>query len=369
MEDSSFNKVLQRAIESSKTGVVIADYQLPDVPLIYINPIFEEMTGYTVEECLGKNCRFLQGPDTDPEQVAIIREAIKNGKECKVRLLNYRKDGTSFWNELSLSPVFDEAGKLTHYIGIQDDISKEIENEEKLKTARAAAESASKLKTEFLNIISHELRTPLTVMLGNLPLLKDPEQMPDNEEVAEIASDIEESGLHLLELINELLDISRIEEGRMKLDRQNLSVKDCLEDALHQVHHLADHKGLEIKINDKADFIFFADQMRVKQILINLLGNAIKFTDEGFIEITTDVNEQMGLISNRDTGCGIEEKFLPHVFDVFRRADGTVTRARSGSGLGLAITKKLVNIQEGRIEAESTFGQGSTFSIFFPIIS
>jgi len=366
MQNNSFTTVLQRAIESTTTGVVIVDYLAKDMPLIYVNPVFEKLTGYSAEECVGKNCRFLQGPKTDKNQVRQVREALEKGVKCKIPLLNYTKSGSTFWNELSLAPVRDQSGRITHYIGIQDDISLRIESQEMLLKAKMSAEEANRLKTEFLNIISHELRTPLTVMLGNLPLLKDPGDMPDFKEISEIAQDIEDSGLHLLELINELLDISKIEEGRLKLEMENLLIKSCINDAVSSIKSLAENKGLVFELALR-DFSFQGDPIRIKQILINLLGNSVKFTDQGSIRITSYTEDNIGIVKIKDTGCGIEEKFLPYVFDVFRRADGSATRSRSGSGLGLAITKKLVDLHGGSISVSSVYQKGSEFAIHFPL--
>jgi len=214
---------LKRAIESSTTGVVIADSTLPDMPLTYVNPAFEKLTGYSANYSVGKNCRFLQGPDTDQTQVSKIREAIKTGIGCKVILLNYKKDGTKFWNELSISPI-EENDEIVGFVGIQDDISARVKVEQALIKAKQDAETANNSKADFLNVISHELRTPLTVMLGNIPLLTDPTDIPESEEIAEIALDIEEAGKHLLKLINELLDISKIEAGKLQL---NIEPKQC----------------------------------------------------------------------------------------------------------------------------------------------
>lgn len=361
--------ILLRAVESSLTGVVISDCNQPDMPLIYVNPSFTELTGYSLDECVGKNCRFLQGPETDQEEVDKIRAAIKYGNNCTVTILNYRKDGTTFWNELRISPVFDDNGQLTHFIGIQNDITEIVSARKAMIEAKESAENMTRLKTEFLNVISHELRTPLTVMLGNLPLLTDPEDMPDAEEVAEIAVDIEESGHHLLTLINELLDISRIEEGKLKVNPKPVAAQKNVENSVANVIAMANRKNLQLT-QEIEEMTVFADPIRLKQIFINLLGNAIKFTDAGSIAVKGYRNEtgDMAIFEVHDTGIGIREKFLPYIFDVFRQVDGSSTRETSGSGLGLAITQKLVKLMGGEISVESTFGKGSVFTFSIPLI-
>lgn len=246
MKHFNSSSILKRALESSTTGIVIVDSTVSDQPLIYVNKSFEEITGYSREFSVGKNCRFLQGPETDEKQLDKIRMAVKRGESCKVILLNYKKDGTKFWNELSISPI-EEEGTLIGFIGIQEDISIRVEMEKTLLEAKQKAEKANKSKADFLNVISHELRTPLTVMLGNLPLLTNPDDMPDGQEIAEIASDIEEAGTHLLGLINELLDLSKIEEGRLELHVEPLYIRDCIKESLGLVKGLIVKKKLELK--------------------------------------------------------------------------------------------------------------------------
>lgn len=359
--------VLQQAIESSVTGVVIADATRVEMPLTYVNQAFVDMTGYSKEFSIGKNCRFLQGDDTDPRELNKLRNAIKAGESCKVILKNYRKDGSPFWNELSISPIIEE-DKLIGFVGIQDDISQRIEVEKKLQQAKIKAEASSKSKADFLNVISHELRTPLTIMLGNLPLLTDAEDMPATEEIVEIAQDIEESGKHLLTLINELLDISRIEEGRLELHLIPLSVSNCIEEAVSMIKPLIEKKGLYLK-TEIEDFNFIGDTLRIKQILLNLLGNARKFTDEGGITISSSISGNIGSIVISDTGCGIQDEYKEQIFEVFKQADSSVARAASGSGLGLAITQKLLELHGGKIEVKSQYGSGSDFIINLPLLN
>ncbi len=358
--------VLKRAVESATTGVVIADTKQADMPLTYVNPAFETITGYSREFTVGRNCRFLQGPETDQKQVEKIRTAIKEGVPCKVILLNYKRDGTKFWNELSISPI-EEDGEVIGFIGIQDDITTRVEMEQALFKAKKDAEDADRLKVEFLNVISHELRTPLTVMLGNLPLLTDPEDMPDVQEIVEIATDIEDSGIHLLKLINELLDISRIEEGRLELNLEPLSIGNCIQEALHLIMPMIDKKGLKLT-QEIQDFSFMGDPIRIKQIFINLIGNAVKFTKEGTITIISEMIGNQGKITVRDTGCGIKKENYKQIFEVFKQVDGSSARAASGSGLGLAISRKLIEMQKGTINVKSEYGLGSDFYVIVPLL-
>jgi PAS domain S-box-containing protein len=359
-------ETLYDAVEIANNGIVIADCLQDDMPLIYVNPAFTKITGYEFDEIVGKNCRFLQGPDTDQSEVDILRDSIKNKKKCKVVLINYKKNGQKFWNELSMAPLFNNEGVLTHFIGVQDDISIQKEAENTLIELKLEAENTSILKTEFLNTISHELRTPLTVMLGNIPLLTDVNDMPPSDEIVEIAKDIEESGKHLLKLINELLDISRIEGGKMVLNPEQISSTEIIDEVLNLITKSGLKKGLNVNKNVD-DFLFKADPMRLKQVLINLVGNAIKFTDSGEVLIKVFKEKDNAVIQIIDSGIGMKEEDLPYIFDVFRQVDGSATRSAGGSGLGLAITKKLVELHDGHISVKSVYQKGSTFTIQLPL--
>jgi signal transduction histidine kinase len=191
--------------------------------------------------------------------------------------------------------------------------------------------------------------------------------MPDTEEIVEIATDIEEVGMHLLGLINELLDISKIEEGRLELNIEPLSIENCIKESLSLVKPLIMKKNLEL-IEEIEDFNFMGDPIRMKQIIINLLGNAAKFTDKGSISIIANVVDDQGYLIVKDTGCGIQEEYKSQIFEVFKQVDNSAIRAASGSGLGLSISKKLIELQNGIIGVKSVYGIGSSFIITLPVL-
>lgn len=242
------------------------------------------------------------------------------------------------------------------------------EKGEGLKKAREKAEEANRIKSDFLNMMSHELRTPLTAIMGNLPLLTDEKDMPDAQEVAEIARDMEKSGMHLLSLINDLLDISKIEAGKMKLNMEAVSAASIIKDAVSTISVLAQKKGIAVETG-MGDMEIQADPIRLKQILLNLLSNAVKFTDKGGIRVSVERDGDFVRFEVEDTGCGIRENDLPIVFEAFRQVDGSSTRNAQGTGLGLGITKKLVELHEGRISVASRFGEGSVFAFTLPAVN
>lgn len=234
--------------------------------------------------------------------------------------------------------------------------------EGELQEAKERAEGTSRQKSDFLDMMSHELRTPLTVILGNLPLLTDGKDLPELKEVAEIARDMEKSGMHLLSLINDLLDISKIEAGKMTLNIEAVSAASIIEDAVSTISVLAQKKGIAVE-TDVDDMMIQADPIRLKQILLNLLSNALKFTDKGGIRVSVERDGESVKFKVADTGCGIREDDLHVIFEAFRQVDGSSTRNAQGTGLGLAITKRLVELHGGTISVESRFGEGSVFTL------
>ena len=240
------------------------------------------------------------------------------------------------------------------------------QKQEELLIMKEKAEEANRLKSDFLNTMSHELRTPLTVMLGNMPFLTDLEALPEPDEIVDIAQDVEDAGKHLLVLINDLLDISKIEAGKMALNKGYISVTSVLENAISTIKVLADKKGITVD-TEIDDMEIVADMVRLKQILLNLLSNAVKFTDKGGITVKVNKVDEKVHFKIIDTGCGMKEESLPFIFDVFRQVDGSSTRAAQGTGLGLAITKKLIELHEGEIKVKSEVGLGTTFDISLPI--
>jgi PAS domain S-box-containing protein len=255
----------------------------------------------------------------------------------------------------------DDKGRGNRMIGVNQDITQRKLSEQAMKQAKQAAEDANQQKSAFLNIMSHELRTPLTVILGYLPILKNQQQMPPLETVKQIAEDMDISGQHLLEMINDLLDISKIEAGQMTLDVNEVQVLPLLEQMLRKFKYQANKKHIQLLIQAE-DFSLRVDERRLRQILINLIGNALKFTDKGKVTVSAHDDDTYVSFSVTDTGIGIAEQEIPLLFNTFHQVDNSSTREAGGSGLGLAITKRLVELHGGSIRIESKPGEGSTFT-------
>ncbi|QDS93245.1 Autoinducer 2 sensor kinase/phosphatase LuxQ [Roseimaritima multifibrata] len=603
-------RLRERAIDSIQSGIAISDATGKDQPIRYVNRGFERMTGYSAEEVIGKNCRFLQGPATSRQATGEIRQALEDQRECSVTLLNYRKDGSTFWNEVRITPVADEQGKVSHFVGTQHDVTAKTESErllrrilnslftfaavctpdgtlievnqtalkvaqlkpeevigkpfadiywwsydsaiqEKLRTAiedaangtpsrfnvpirisegkfvtidfqivpmrddggnithlipsaidiserlkdreqlavlgtmakqstdfigiwnldgqgiflnpagrrlvglsdadpinainvkdyffaestpqvedviqtcihtgqcsteiefkhfqtgeaihvlwdvfriddpqtempfaigtitrdvrkqkedarrlleaRKKADAANRSKSEFLANMSHEIRTPMTAILGFADLLQDSVGHDENQYLIET---IQENGRHLLQIINDILDLSKIESGKLQVSLLACSPSELVAEVAKLMRIRAQQKSLDLttEIDSSVPTQIRSDALRIKQILINLVSNAIKFTDQGQVQIRLfgDPKSHQLTFEVRDSGIGISASSLTELFQPFHQVDGSDTRSIGGTGLGLAISRRLAKRLQGRIEVSSELGAGSRFSL------
>nr|AML78993.1 putative LOV domain-containing protein [Carteria crucifera] len=369
-----------QALGNLTEGITIADPSLPDCPIVYVNDAFVRITGYSREEVLGKNCRFLQGPQTDPTAVHKIREAVQQGKEVTVEILNYRKDGQQFWNLLSLTPVRDAKGRLLSYIGVQSNITELIwrkEAEKHLLEAKIAAETAAEAKSMFLANMSHEIRTPLNGMIATAQLLLASSLSPEQRELTETIWD---SGNTLLGILGDILDFSRIDHGSIQLQCQPVCLRSTIESCFEIVGAEAAKKSLNLAY--WLDPCFSArnvlgDSIRIRQVIANIVSNAVKFTDDGEVVVRVELeppsripgsiqrngagNDLQVHITVRDTGIGISQESAKKLFQCFRQGQEAMSRRYGGTGLGLAISKRLAEMMDGTIWVESRLGEGSTF--------
>ncbi len=341
--------------------------------ILYANEAYLKMSGYTLDEVIGKTPRIMQGPDTDSAAREEIRRALKRWKPVVVELLNYAKDGTPFWVELSIVPVTDEKGWYTHWISIQRDVTARKETEAALirtrdeaDRARDEAEAANRAKSEFLSRMSHELRTPLNAILGFGQLL---ELEAQNESDRESTEQILRAGRHLLELINEVLDISRIETGRMAMSLEAVSVSEVARETLDLVRAMAAQYGITLRADavSNSPVSIVGDRRRVKQILLNLASNAIKYNRVGgnvtfALEWAEDAERVRVCVT--DTGLGIAPEKRERLWVPFDRLGAEMTGIE-GTGIGLALSYRLAQAMGGRLDMRSET-YGSTFWLELP---
>ncbi|MBW4626800.1 MAG: response regulator [Brasilonema octagenarum HA4186-MV1] len=368
---------MESVVVNANDGIVITEAEpinLPGSRILYINQAFTRTTGYSLEEVLGKTPRILQGPKTNRATLDKIRKTLEQWEAGVFELINYRKDGSEFWVEMSVVPVADETGWYTHWISIQRDITERKRVEETLsqllqreQQAHQATEDASRLKDEFLAVVSHELRTPLNSMLGWAKLLRN--RSFDEATKTRAIETIERNAQAQAQLIDDIFDISRIIRGQLELHCCPVNLVSLIETTINVVRPAAEAKAIQLKtVLNSSKYVISGDPGKMQQIVWNLLSNAIKFTPHGGqVEIClAEVDTHLEL-SVSDNGQGISPEFLPHIFDRFRQADSSNTRKQTGLGLGLAIVRNLVELHGGTIYATS-LGLGSTFTLNLPFL-
>jgi len=358
-------KVLTHAMDEATVSIIISDIKRIGQPVIYVNNAFEALTGFTRDEIIGKNCRVLQSNETNSEAINDIRNAIATREPIETTVLNSKKDGSHFYNRLSLTPVKIN-GEVTHYIGFQQDVTQQRQTEKYLEDAREKAEESARLKSSFLASMSHEIRTPIHGISGVLQLLAGSELSEEQKHYLSLAKFSIQGLLHI---VNDILDFSKIEAGQLQIESSPFDILESLENLQSQYAILCQEKGLALHFHfDLQGFhVVQGDDVRFRQILSNLLGNAVKFTDEGHIEVTTSIKQNADdtlslLCSVKDTGIGIAQDKQSTIFDVFTQEDLTTTRKFGGTGLGLSISKQLCELMGGEIKLDSVKGHGSTFS-------
>ncbi len=471
---------LFRAVEQSPVSVMITDV---DGQIEYVNPAFAAMTGYGRGEVIGHNPRRLRSEDTGREVYSRLWSTIRSGRDWRGEIRNRRKDGSLYWEQMTVAPVRGPGGEVVNYIALKEDVTEvkglrlslerehanvrrileaihdgialigpdrafqyvnpallvefgpvdgrdcdryfgatraacafglplqktlrrewrsptsqrtyemtatPVNNpdgsistlevfhditarkqaEDALDAAREAAEIANRAKSEFLAAMSHELRTPLNAVIGFSEIMAEQLLGPLGvAQYATYAADINQSGRHLLQLINDILDVARIEAGKVTLHEEDMDVATALAAGLAMVHDRAERDALHLASDTPADLpLLWADPRRIKQVLVNLLGNAVKFTPAGgTITVAARLLEGGDLeVSVADTGIGIAAEDVAKVMAPFGQADSGLARRYGGSGLGLPLSRKFMELHGGRLSLESLLGRGTTIRLTFP---
>lgn len=353
---------LFHAVEQSSGVVVITDNK---GNIEYVNPKFNQVTGYVPEEIIGKNPRVLKSGRTSTKIYGELWKTITSGNEWRGEFCNKKKNGEIYFESASISSVKNAEGVITHFIAVKEDITKRKEAEAQLKKAKEDAEAASLAKSQFLANMSHEIRTPMNGIIGMTDLILDTELTREQHEYANIICDSAES---LLTIINDILDFSKIEAGKLEIENIDFDLRVAIESALGIFAIKAQEKGLEFSCFVAPDVpsLLQGDPGRLKQVLINFISNAVKFTKDGTVSVNVTLVEETGSHATvhfavRDTGIGIPADKIDRLFQSFSQVDVSDTRKYGGTGLGLAICKQIVELIGGKIGVESEEGNGSTF--------
>jgi PAS domain S-box-containing protein len=355
---------LSVAIEQNPASVIITN---TEGIIEYVNKKFISVSGYTKKELIGTVVRILK-PGHTPDQVYIeIWNKLFAGQEWRGEHQNRTKKREYYWESVLISPIRNQEGKTTNFIIVSEDISERKKMEKDLISAKEKAEESDRLKSAFLANMSHEIRTPLNSILGFSDLLTEPDIDPESRN--EFADLINSSGNNLLAIINDVLDISKIEAGQIVLVEMPVNAQRLITEIQKEYSYKARDKQIEFKLAaniETTDIILMSDEMRIKQVLINFVGNAIKFTEKGYVEIGVRLKNDTILFHVKDTGIGIAKEYHEKVFDRFRQVEASPSRKYGGNGLGLAITKNLGELLGGKIWLESVPDKGSTFYFALP---
>jgi len=366
-------RLLESVVVNGNDAVLITDnmYSVNDYPcILYINQAFTTMTGYESDEIVKKTSDILFGEKTSRRELVKLRHAMRTSQPIRSELTCYKKDGTEFWNDINVVPVTDENGLYTHWVSVHRDMTIRKKTEEALVKAKILAEESMKSKERFLANMSHEIRTPMNAVIGMTNLLL---QTPLNSEQKEFVEIIKQSSDNLLVIINDILDFSKIESGKITFESIAFSLHDLLKKAISTFGLKAAEKNLSLSLSLDATCpdIIMGDSVRLNQILVNLIGNALKFTQKGNVALKAQLvrnsaEHAIVLFAVSDTGIGIAKNKQSSVFESFSQAGNDTTRKFGGTGLGLAITKQLVELQGGTVWVQSELGKGSTFGFTLP---
>ncbi|MCD2453240.1 PAS domain S-box protein [Methylicorpusculum oleiharenae] len=370
---------LSQAVEQSPNSIVITD--LHGI-IEYVNKAYTDATGYKASEVLGHNLFTIQSELTNVTTSEELCRFLTSGKVYRGQISCQRKNGETYYEFAIISPVHQADGTITHFLAIKEDITqKKMMAEEldrhrhhleelvtirtsELVDARIAADEANRAKSVFLANMSHEIRTPMNAIIGLTYLLRQSHLTPAQ---CERMDKIDAAAQHLMAIINAILDLSKIEAGRMELEYVDFSLNSVIDYIRSSISDQAKAKGLTLKMDvDDQPIRLRGDLTRIRQAMLNYAVNAVKFTESGSISLCAKlINENSkGLLVRfevQDTGIGIAKEHLPMLFEIFSQADSSTTRRYGGTGLGLAITRRLAEMMGGEAGTESALGQGSTF--------
>jgi len=355
---------LSRAVEQSPALIVITDLK---GNIEYVNPKFTEITGYSLQEVVGKNSRFLKSGYTAQTEYENLWNTIISGSEWKGEFRNKRKDGSLYWEEASITAIKTPDGKITHFLAVKSDITEKKRIIDELVLAKEKAEESDRLKTAFLHNISHEIRTPLNAIVGFSGLLNDPELLPEKRK--HFTDIINQSSDQLLFIITDIINIASIEAGQEKPTYKETNLNTAMQ-LLHD-QFLLKAKKQNVCLNlapllPDQEVCIVTDETRLTQVLINLIGNALKFTKQGCVNFGYRVKNNELEFYVEDTGIGIPSEMHEEIFKRFRQVETTTSRQFGGSGLGLSISKAYVEMLGGKMWLISETGKGSTFYFTVP---
>ncbi len=355
LEELHLNRNIFRSVTN---GISVANAQLPDMPLLYVNPAFELMTGYSFEEVEGKNCRFLQADDRDQPGLTLIREALRQRRQTVAIIRNHRKDGSSFWNELTLSPIRNRDGELTHFVGIQMDVTERVELESALRQSEKLA-AVGRLASS----ISHEINNPLEAVMNLLYLAE--QTAPQTDDAAEMRGYLRQADQELRRV--KLITAQSLRFYKQSTGPEAVLCSDLLQSVLDLYQSRLSNYNVEAALRERATQHIVGLASELRQVLSNLVGNAIDAMKAGggrlllrTRQATWWRSEKTGvLLTIADTGTGIPRETLSEIYKAF-----FTTKGVAGTGLGLWISSEIVARHRGHLKVRSSTEPGRSYTIF-----
>lgn len=345
------------SVEQSPNAIMITDI---DGTAQYVNVKFFEMTGYDQAEVLSRPAKIMIKGSLSDEEHQRLWSSLRAGEGWKGEFLNTRKDGASYWEHVIVSPVHDKTGRTTNFLIITQDITER-------KQAEAQMQAALEMKSEFTSTVSHELRTPLASIKGSIDIIMSKIAGPLTEDQEKFLGKAKSNIDRLKRLIDDFLDLSKLESGRIEMTLQPYDLRIIINDVIDIQRSVATAKGIGLRceLPDQLPQVR-CDQDRISQVLVNLVNNAIKFTEEGEVVIKVRALEEGVECAVCDTGEGIDQENIPKLFEKFYQFGDPAKRKQGGTGLGLTICKEIIAQHQGRIWAESIKGKGSCFYFLLP---
>ena len=354
---------LSTVVVQSPIIVVITD---PKGNIEYANPKFSEVTGYSFEEVKWKNSKILNSGFHNKEFFSNLWNTILAGKTWQGEFRNKKRNGELYWENALISPIIDLDGNISHFVAVKEDITDKKIMIEELIEAKEKAEEMNRIKSSFFANMSHELRTPMVGILGFSEVLMN--ELKDNPNYYKMISSINTSGQRLLETLNLILNLSKLEASKVEVELRTQNIIPILKECFESFESAAANKNIYYSfIPEYPDILCDIDQLLFTSIFNNLLNNAIKFTDAGSITLNVSVDSGYVNISVTDTGVGISEAKQNVIWEEFRQASEGYNRGFEGSGLGLTIAKRYTDLMKGSISVKSLFGKGTTFRVSFPL--
>ncbi|MGE5411422.1 MAG: ATP-binding protein [Clostridiales bacterium] len=359
-------KELSSAVEQAADHIIITDR---DGKIEYVNKAFEDVTGYTKEDWRNQTPRILKSGQHDDTSYKKMWQKILSGSSFRGVTINRKKNGELYYEEKTITPLKDKEGKITHFVSTGRDITERIYVEEKLRKAKEIAERSEKLKSDFLAQMSHEIRTPINSILNFTSLLKFELEDKVPPELKESFKYIDNGGRRLIRTIDMILNMSQIQSGSFDINTVQIDLSnEILEDVIMELRPMAKEKNLDLIFHKKTEPAkIMGDSYTIGQIFANLIDNAIKFTFNGRVEVVLGNNDEDDeiFVEVSDTGIGISENYLPHLFDPFSQEETGYTRRFEGNGLGLALVKKYVELNNAYIYVNTKKGRDSKFTVVF----